>query len=1412
MVNVPDDYEEFVASIPTDKRLEVTFARHRDDRQIRGVKQSLPKKAFRQMKEQEFHEHFGHMGCGKNCTICSMARGAMRFIYVIVDKYVETRMAYMWDLDILTLNVRAVCGSKYIAVMRDRGSKFFKCFLLVFKNDFIVQFTKWLSRMREDTIYHILPWRFVEVIKTDNDGVWMRKAAEWSTVLDTFNFKMHYSDAQRKETVSHGERAIGILEVTGKSCLWQVGLPAEEWPDSFMAACWLLNRFPAVSAVSRDPVDGDVIRPLEALTMGWYSRSMINSELCKFVLPGTLVLKHDIADGSALIPKSQWAVARGMLRQQLIVYSPFTRQESKITSYTVIKGGRGEHWRDRMGVNYSSAMACKPLPGDVDSDREAILSQTFVEIAMPPILRKYVKEIRLPKSADMVRHITGKTVLEVRPPPIEELMKLAQHWTSNEQPASMKKMPQADPAKPEAIITQGPLIPTNSGQAVSRFQLPTIPMPPRAPRRESESQIVTVVEQGQEDDRDEVTPVEGPGHHLEQYDSLLPVRQRGNTRKAATEKAFVDQAKSIQRLYGWDPLAGPSTANVCTEAQVVPTDVAQPRIEAALSPEQAVRNQIPPVVKEDILLAEHGMQPVFIDLDEFHGMPTRERTGKPDQQRPTSETTIAQRQRTSTRASTKLDACIDKAVRKAKAKSVADLEHKEWAKAMSGTTVLINSDTTFVKLCKQLALSHERHVIYYEWLLRVSQGKVTQVHIGNNHQDSKFRCVIGTTVPAPHGSIWGAMIDCYKTSLRGQAAQVEDDTEYEAAKVGWAVVSAFNLYLKHEIETIDARLAKLEATGEDIMALKARVRAKDFLDGVTPPPKGVSGLYRIEDQERRSKFVAALVKELSALTDMGTVTHLHTAEELKSQFGIDIVHQPAVSTLAVFENKFPEGDTSLEKMTAKARVVVEGTKKSMQQGVHYDVTYAATPSQDSIMLFNAMVVHQKLARMSFDVGNAYCWAPQGLKLALDYPRGMAQYNDAGQRLYMCLHKNTYGKPDGANLWHSERDTFWLTHFNGAQGCTIIWTCVRLIKEQSMFKFTRTTDDTVEITYLLAWSDDCDMASTSVSMMTEIKDASHKKWTVKQVNSDFMLGVRRTLRQEEDVWKLRLTQAEFIDGLVGAYESHLTLAGWAKAVPDCPTPAGIWLSLEDPVDPKESDTVSKRGYKALVGSLLWVSRFCHKELAVGISNVCRVMSRPSERAWSHCMQMLAWLRAHRSRGIEFRSDESVHGLVATTDASNKPDVRDSRCQAGYDIHWCGGPLSAHSSKLKHAGYGSPANEYMAIRAAACTVMKFRYIFEELGLTQVIDQPTKIYCDNATAVQWVKTGKVTEGNQYIDLAYNLPRQLEGQQDIVICGIDTKDNTSDLMSKPFGPAEIKRLLAPFTGHALWEIMTPRVTPTFT
>ena len=101
-----------------------------------------------------------------------------------------------------------------------------------------------------------------------------------------------------------------------------------------------------------------------------------------------------------------------------------------------------------------------------------------------------------------------------------------------------------------------------------------------------------------------------------------------------------------------------------------------------------------------------------------------------------------------------------------------------------------------------------------------------------------------------------------------------------------------------------------------------------------------------------------------------------------------------------------------------------------------------------------------------------------------------------------------------------------------------------------------------------------------------------------------------------------------------------------------------------------------------------------------------------------MQMVAWLRDHKKVGMRFRSDATEHGMVSSSDASNLGDPKDQRCQHCDVLQWCGGTISMLSSKHAHAGWGSPANEYMAIRWAAVAVMKFRNLFEELGLHEVI----------------------------------------------------------------------------------------------
>ena len=90
------------------------------------------------------------------------------------------------------------------------------------------------------------------------------------------------------------------------------------------------------------------------------------------------------------------------------------------------------------------------------------------------------------------------------------------------------------------------------------------------------------------------------------------------------------------------------------------------------------------------------------------------------------------------------------------------------------------------------------------------------------------------------------------------------------------------------------------------------------------------------------------------------------------------------------------------------------------------------------------------------------------------------------------------------------------------------------------------------------------------------------------------------------------------------------------------------------------------------------------------------------------------------------------LLATCDASNNPDPKDGRCQHCNVVQWVGGTLACVSQKLKHTGYGSPANEMMSTRWAAARIRGFRNLLEELDITQAIAKPTHLYVDNKVAV--------------------------------------------------------------------------------
>ena len=672
----------------------------------------------------------------------------------------------------------------------------------------------------------------------------------------------------------------------------------------------------------------------------------------------------------------------------------------------------------------------------------------------------------------------------------------------------------------------------------------------------------------------------------------------------------------------------------------------------------------------------------------------------------------------------------------------------------------------------------------------------------------------------------------------------------------WAAIAqngALNKFQDQYIDTlINPKQKQTHIEWVHALAAKSKIKSKDCLkvDGIIPPPKGIQGMLK---HKLTLEWQASIAKEISSLTAMGTITHLHSAAALL-ELGIDIEEMAPAHTHMVFDNKIkPDAVTNqatLDKL--KSRMVVDGSQGVMKKGVHYEDTFSATPKLETCRLTVVLKVLLKLCDLCFDVSNAFGWAKRDKPMALHYPRGMDQYDPVtGERLYMALWLNTYGTPDGGNIWQGERDTFILKRFNIHP-----WTCKACLMDQCMYYFTYTTTEPVpeseaadarersgsvpefhkqlhrgtdskrmskggfrvhEVWYVV-WTDDFDGVGTNLPIMEEIMNACHKEWAVKQTSNEYMVGVQRKFQTNPDgTQHATMLMPAYIDGIVALCHDHLIKAGWTNGViPTVPFPKEQ-LTLHDPngeVTDREANTVLERGFNTVKGLTMWAGRCCFPECRYGNCQLSKVASRPTELAWKHMMQLVAWMRHHRHRGIRFNSTGN-DVPVAYVDASNKQDPKSGLCQYGFDIRMAGGPLVSHSSLLKNVGFGAPSQEamglgecvgHMSLRWTSASVLWLRRLLTEIGLSDWVCEPTVIFSDSVTAIDWAKFGKITPGNNYLALGYHQTREWINQGEIKPDHIRGWDNISDMGTKPVEKQVIDRLLMYYVGY---QSTLPEYTP---
>ena len=732
-------------------------------------------------------------------------------------------------------------------------------------------------------------------------------------------------------------------------------------------------------------------------------------------------------------------------------------------------------------------------------------------------------------------------------------------------------------------------------------------------------------------------------------------------------------------------------------------------------------------------------------------------------------------------------------------------EEMERAHTSKHTFHVTQEGTSFSKACKHHGIPFEFHDQYHLWLC-LTQHQIDIEHIPRGRGQY---LKVGIKLPKPGGSQWREII-ATKMSKFDKYQQ----TKLQKSLIDNALQATIN-QIRMEACLGNKNLPNFKALHKAKARVKAQ-REKAIASGQMAPPRNMSEAFNHPTMGHL--WADAAYSEWEGLTDLGVLKHGYTIEEIHDM-GIPPPINLSVGFVIKTKNNIFE--------RCKVRCCLAGHKGNMIKGIHFDQTFAASPNQHSMRLLQSLLVKHKWFRKSWDIKQAYLHA--GLDpsqyVSVKYPAGFEQYkrNKDGELvldgqgkpipLYAICVKNIYGHPSASRGWTKHRDKFILSTFNADitkpnpnpdpdhPTITYRWTCTRPLMDPCLFKFIRhTVTHNGSLTsksegIALIYTDDVDMIASDNDIMEDIYEVMDKEWGVNKVSSDVVLGVQRILSPERDT--VTLTMSAYIDTMTEMFSEHLPKPG--SKPKQTPFPETVFLSKDDKsVTDDEAKRVLQRGYQRVIGCLLWVARNVFCMCLTGVSMLCRVMSRPSELAWSAAIHMMAWLRENKEIGIRF-SHEGNMSPINFVDASNKPDPSDGKAQYGYCTMIQGGPVVFVSKKLNHVGLNAFHNEYMAMCEAAKSIVWLRQLLAELGEHDSISHPTLSYGDNNAALSLSVEDFVSTGNQYVYLPYHYVKEVSRMGYVNFQPKKSQFNLADVFTKPVTKTVLGTLLPYLCGLRL-------------
>ena len=1358
---------------------------------------------------KEAHDLFIHKGHHPDCWICKMVNGAIRREKTSdPDLRVQSnRPGHTFALDICQWSHRATSGEGYTAQMIDicTGTPFGHH--LVFKNDFVDVLEEWIIQHRKDPLYNWMDYPFCSELYLDRDGIWDENCVKWNQVIRKgLNVTHHYSSPDKKNTNARPENAIKELERATKSLLFSKNLPPQEWLACADQANWLNARL----AYNQRSRDGDDPLPLELLTNGQISRRQIQQQLSAFVPVGTPCLVWNPAvKGSAIQSKVRWGIAQRMTGKSVEFLCPYNSHTFISGSFMAVKLKDGLNFYQFLGIKCPELSNASLIPALPDSPMFITLPELAQCVTnLGPPSTKVEHHSVDPKPFVHILDPAGR-VFKADPNGTFEHTGRSIHDNADESDGFLSDL------NKKGIVQDG-WNDTPTHNRDYNYQVMVLANRPR-------DFIGRCFEKGFTRSATGIIELHsGRVYSYNQKDVLWRVQYGDGQTEDFDAKDIIHYVIEQKTTDINNDQVG-TTGNTDASCEIGSSS-SEPNPGEKLLAENSGCNSTPENVfsKDDGSTVENDDQEVFKPKSPDHGetfscifkckrfqvIPKYNHLGEEPPSRDfwndvvrrvtynyhnneiIEDLTIEQ---IGIHGATEKLPCNVKEIRAVFFFKRDCTPHSE---RLGRRCYVSQKGDKFKDILNHVGIRPE-HLRSY---LKYMNLNISNATLGTKTPRKlvKAFCKVGILFEAPAGERWVNLVNAYHAKVNKEnpiwktTRLIERACEEEEAMIRTCIKLDISRHMGHEFMARKAyalcavqNAAKRHVTFQHLTAADKLIKISKAMNSIAKPSqpddllKDPSNIFDALSRDNAQDWIRALLDEEASLDALGVFLHDQSASQLKA-LGITAKYIiPSRYVIAV--KRHP--DRTIDKL--KVRRVIQGHKWAMQRGVHYDESFTASPTQDTTRLLQALSIGNGWIPYCFDVKCAYQNAPAtGPKLAIKYPKGFERRNAKGEELYAVLQANLQGKADAGRQWGQYRDEWIMDTFNKDK-----WTCKQSIRDPCLFTITCPEGDT---THMVCYTDDCDCHTTSMASVLKIAAKFENRFGIKVVNPEFMLGVKRKRYHREGVLYVHLSQEEYIAEL---YESFKPLMSEKRRPQNLPFPKGkrLYVGCDEPEEGEITQNIEK-GYMRLCGALLWAARNTMPSISFAISQLCKMMSSPTDECFELALQTLQYAYDNRHLGIVFRSDGNALP-VTYYDASFNPDPNDGKSQYGFSTHLYGGPVSWISKKLKHVGTHVGQNETMSQTWAGKNSAWVYFLMEEINHKPA--QPVDLFGDNDQTNRLGQENMMTTCNRYYWPQYYWVKEAHGH--IINCErVPTADNCSDILTKAVDKPTLDHLLPRLSGHS--------------